>query len=83
MGIGSNWAVEVAEEEYREQMIAMVAEQAAIMIVGGESREFAISRAKDIVSDEYNPHLPIPAGKEAQVHAIQAKLISSDMIELD
>jgi hypothetical protein len=86
--MSSDWSVESAEDDYKEQKKLHLAEQAAIQIVDGETRssaiddvlnrsyeqEDAITKGNVLDTPELNDR-SIPAGKEAQVKAIAAQII--------
>ncbi|WP_417553396.1 hypothetical protein [Marinomonas fungiae] len=50
MGIGSNWGVEIAEQEHKEALFEeMINEAAALVAIGGHSRESAYKAAKELI----------------------------------
>ncbi|WP_068716437.1 hypothetical protein [Vibrio tritonius] len=46
MGIGSNYYVKVAEDEYKEELLKEIARDAAVHVVNGIDRSAAIKKAK-------------------------------------
>ncbi|EKF9738651.1 hypothetical protein ATY37_19960 [Vibrio cidicii] len=49
MGIGSNYYVEVAEEEYREALREEIARDAAVFVVEGIDRASSLKAAREII----------------------------------
>lgn len=54
MGIGSNWGVEIAEQEHRKALFEQVINEAAALVaIGGHSRESAYKAAKELIDAQH------------------------------
>jgi hypothetical protein len=81
MGIGSNLAVEEAEEKHREQKNKMIInETAQLVVIEKLSREEAFQKAK---TSEFNVQITVPPDKEKQVAAVAKELYTQFEYDLD
>lgn len=50
MGIGSNWGVEVAEQDHEDALFEDILYEAAILISNGIDRQSALNKAEDLIN---------------------------------